>query len=185
MNTPILSFTTGSSKDKTTRAEIKIANALVQNNIPLAFTDSDIARGYAAASTKTTCLVNGSLSPHFKSALVNTMKIQPFSVAVDGSNDTGLEKMNPMTVRLYDVNQGSIVTRFLDMCLTKGTESATAASIFKKMDDVLKENGISWSNCVGVSVDNTSVNLGKRNSIMTRVLQNNPAVYFIWDVPAT
>ena len=106
------------------------------------------------------------------------MKIQPFSVAVDGSNDTGLEKMNPMTVRLYDVNQGSIVTRFLDMCLTKGTESATAASIFKKMDDVLKENGISWSNCVGVFVDNTSVNLGKRNSIMTRVLQNNTAVYF-------
>ena len=155
----------------------------MQNNIPLAFTDqlspllkdifpdSDIARGYAAASTKTTCLVNGSLAPHFKSALVNTMKIQPFSVAVDGSNDTGLEKMNPMTVRLYDVNQGSIVTRLLDMCLTKGTESATAASIFKKMDDVLKENGISWSNCVGVSVDNTSVNLGKKNSIMTRVLQ--------------
>jgi len=51
-NTPTLSFTTGSSKDKTTRTEIKIANALVQNNIPLAFTDSDIARGYAAASTK-------------------------------------------------------------------------------------------------------------------------------------
>jgi len=39
------------------------------------------------------------------------MKIQPFSVAVDGSNDTGLEKMNPMTVHLYDVNQGTIVTR--------------------------------------------------------------------------
>ena len=166
----------------------------MQNNIPLAFTDqlspllkvifpdSDIAKDYAAASTKTTCLVDGSLAPHFKSALVNTMKIQPFSVAVDGSNDTGLEKMNPMTVRLYDINQGIIVTRFLDMCLTKGTESATAASIFK---DVLQENGISQSNCVGVSVDNTSVNLGKRNSIMTRVLQNNPAVYFIWDVPAT
>jgi len=116
-NTPTLSFTTGSSKDKTTRAEIKIANALVQNNIPLAFTDqlspvvkdifpdSDIARGYAAASTKTTCLVNGSLAPHFKSALVNTTKIQPFSIAFDGSNNTGLEKMNPMTVRLYDVWQ--------------------------------------------------------------------------------
>ncbi len=78
----------------------------MQNNIPLAFTDhlspllkdifpdSEIARGYAAASTKTTCLVNGSLAPHFKLALVNAMKIQPFSVAVDGSNDTGLEKMN-------------------------------------------------------------------------------------------
>jgi len=108
MNTPTLSFTTGSSKDKTTRTEIKIANALVQNNIPLAFTDSDIARGYAAASTKTTCLVNGSLAPHFKSALVNTTKIQPFSIAFDGSNNTGLEKMNPMTVRLYDTTRGAL-----------------------------------------------------------------------------
>ena len=117
---------------QTTRAEVKIANALVQNNIPLAFTDhlspllrdifpdSEIAKGYASASTKTTCLVNGALAPHFKAIVVNAMKVQPFSVAVDGSNDTGLEKMNPMTVRLYDVNRGRIVTRFLDMCLTTG-----------------------------------------------------------------
>ena len=60
-----------------------------------------------------------------------------------------------------------------------GTESATAASIFEKMDVILQENGISWSNCVGVSVDNTSVNLGKRNSILTQVHQKNPAVYFM------
>lgn len=104
----------------------------MQNNILLAFTDqlspllkdifpdSDIAKGYAAASTKTTCLVNGSLAPYFNSALVNAMKLQPFSIAVDGSNDTGLEKVNPMTVSLYNINLGSIVTCFLDMCLTTG-----------------------------------------------------------------
>ena len=34
-------------------------------------------------------------------------------------------------------------------------------------------------NCVGVSVDNTSVNLGKRNSILTRVLVKNPTIYFM------
>ena len=111
---------------------MKTANALVQHNIPLAvadhlsplfrdiFPDSDIAKGYASASTKTTCIINGSLAPHFKAALVSAMKIQPFSIAVDGSNDSGLEKMNPMTVRLYDINDGKIATRFLDMCLTKG-----------------------------------------------------------------
>ena len=109
-----------------------MANAFVQHDVPLAvadhispllrdmFPDSDIAKGYASASTKTTCVINGSLAPHFKSALVSDMKCEPFSIAVDGSNDSGLEKMNPMTVRLYDVNQGKIVTRFLDMCLTKG-----------------------------------------------------------------
>ena len=104
----------------------------MQNNIPLsfsdhlspiirdAFSDSEIAKGYASAATKTTCLVNGCLAPYFKADLVTAMKTQPFSVAVDGSNDTGIEKMNPMTIRLYDVDQGHIVTRFLDMCLTTG-----------------------------------------------------------------
>ena len=47
------------------------------------------------------------------------------------------------------------------------------------MNDALTGNGISWDNCIGVSVDNTSVNLGKRNSIMTRVKQKNAASYFM------
>ena len=123
-------------------------------------------------------MINGSLVPHFKSALVSAMKSQPFSIAVDRSNDSGLE---PMMVRLYDVNHGKTVTRFLDMCLkvscicyfadivtvvilyTAGIEYATAESIFQKMNEVLQTNEVPWINCVGVSVDNTSVNLGKRN----------------------
>ena len=47
------------------------------------------------------------------------------------------------------------------------------------MNTALESNNISWSNCVGVSVDNTSVNLGKRNSIMTRAVQQNPSTYFM------
>ena len=52
-------------------------------------------------------------------------------------------------------------------------------SIFTKMDETLQNNDVSWENCVGVGVDNKSVNLGRRNSIMTRVLQNNPAAFFM------
>lgn len=48
------------------------------------------------------------------------MHTEPFSIAIDGSNDNGLDKMNPMTVRIYDVTRGKVVTQFLDMCLTKG-----------------------------------------------------------------
>ena len=47
------------------------------------------------------------------------------------------------------------------------------------MNRALKSNDIPWSNCVGVSVDNTSVNLGKKNSIMTRAVQQNPCTYFM------
>ena len=44
------------------------------------------------------------------------MKEEPFSLAIDGSNDNGLQKMNPMTVRIFDVSHGRISTKFLDMC---------------------------------------------------------------------
>lgn len=114
------------------RAEVKMANLLVQHNIPIAvadhlgpmmkdiFPDSSIAQGYASARTKTTCIINGSLGPHFKLALVDAMKSGPFSIAVDGSNDNGLEKLNPLTVRLIDSESGKVVTHLLDMCLTTG-----------------------------------------------------------------
>ena len=117
---------------QTTRAEVKIANALVQNNIPISFTDqlspllrdifpdSEIVQGYASASTKTTCIINGSLAPFFKKSLIESMRSGPFSIAIDGSNDTGIEKMNPITVRYFDEDEGRVQTRFFDMCLTKG-----------------------------------------------------------------
>ena len=37
-----------------------------------------------------------------------------------------------------------------------------------QIDDVLSFHGISWSKRMGFGMDNTNVNLGSRNSIMTR-----------------
>lgn len=115
---------------------MKVANALVQHNIPLAFTDhlsplmisifpdSEVAKAFSSTSTKTTCIINGALAPHFKSILVDSMKAGAYSIAVDGSNDTGLQKMHPMTVRVYEPSTGRIVTRFMDnMCSTTGKMS--------------------------------------------------------------
>ena len=43
------------------------------------------------------------------------MQNGPFSIAVDVSNDSGIEKMNPLTVKIFDTNQGVVSTQFLDM----------------------------------------------------------------------
>ena len=58
---------------------------------------------------------------------------------------------------------------FLDMCTTSGYGAATAETIFQKMDSVVKAHGIPWENCVSLSVDNASVNMGIRNSIRSRL----------------
>jgi len=107
------------------------------------------------------------------------MKGNPFSLLVDGSNDTGVEKLNPLTVKIFDINRRQVVTHLLDMCTTTGRECGTSLAIFSKIDSVLERFDIPWNHCVGFGVDNTSVNLGLRNSIMTHVKEKNAACYFM------
>ncbi|KAI4832261.1 hypothetical protein KUCAC02_015235, partial [Chaenocephalus aceratus] len=82
----------------TRRAEVKVAVAMVQHNVPFAvadhfsplykecFRDSPTAQGFKSASTKTMCLINEAVAPHFKRELVMKMRENPFTL--DGSNDT-------------------------------------------------------------------------------------------------
>lgn len=85
-------------------------------NVPLAFPDSKIAAKYHFASTKAMCMLKLAVAPSLKQQLIDNMKIHPFSVSVNGSNDNGLEKIHPLTIRIYDVSSGKIVTQFLDLC---------------------------------------------------------------------
>ena len=78
--------------------------------------------------------------------------------------------MNPLTVRLVDINTNMVDTQFLDMCCTTGQTSSTAATMFQKIDHFMTKLQLPWSNCVGFSLDNTSENLGVCNSIKTRVI---------------
>ena len=101
------------------------------------------------------------------------MREEPFSIAIDGSSDSSLEKMNHLTVRIL-TDSGIVHTELLDMCMSS---DSTAEEIFSKMQDAFNKHKMSWMNCIGLSVDNTSVNIGKRNSIKTQVLAENPAIY--------
>ena len=84
--------------------------------------------------------------------------------------------MNPVTVRIFYSSCSRVCTRFLDMCLTSGTEGGTAEAIFRGMCRALESPDILWNNCVGIGVDNTSVNVGRHNSIRSRALDKNPNI---------
>ena len=57
-------------------------------------------QAYHSASTKATCMLNGAVASTLKSKLLNKMRVQPFSICVDGLNDREFQKqkMNPVTV---------------------------------------------------------------------------------------
>ena len=155
---------------------------IAEHNIPLAvadhlgplfkdiFPDSKIAKNYACGKTKSTCILNQAIKPDLQSSLLEHIKNNYFSISTDGSNDQGLSKMNPVTVRLFDINQHKVVTQFLDMCLST---SSTADGIFTSIDNVFVQNELSWNNCISLGVDNTSVNIGKHHSLITKAREKN------------
>ena len=65
------------------------------------------------------------------------------------------------------------------MCLTKGKEAGTASIIYESIKEVIQRLTIPWSYCVVFSVDNASANVGRCNSIMTRVHSLNPSISFV------
>ena len=62
------------------------------------------------------------------------------------------------------------------MCTTKG---ATAADIFENFLQSYYTKSVYSCKCIAFSVDNASVNMGKRNSFKYRVLERNPDVHFV------
>ena len=45
--------------------------------------------------------------------------------------------MNPLIVPLFDINTSRVDTQLLNMCHTTGQTSGTAATFFKKTDDLM------------------------------------------------
>ena len=78
------------------------------------------------------------------------MKTSCYSIATDGSNDQGLQKMNLVTVRLFDINQNKVVTKFYDMC---SSTFSTAVGIFTAINTAMMKNSITCGNCVSLTVD--------------------------------
>ena len=107
-------------------------------------------------------MINGTVAPSFINSLTEQMKIQPFSISVDGSNDNELEKMNPVTIWIYDLNHNKVTTKFLEMC---ACPSSTAEALFNTFDTSLSsllDASNPLLNCTSCGVDNTSVNIGTR-----------------------
>ena len=181
-------FPQGSDTEKQTSiAEVKVVGFLAEHNLPFAnadhlgplfkaiFPDSKIAKTYSCSKTKASCILNRAIAPDLQSILIDQMKTSCYSIATDGSNDQGLQKMNPVTVRLFDINQHKVVTKFFDMC---PSTSSTAVGIFHAINASMTKNDLTWDNCVLLAVDNTSVNVGRNNSVIVEASKKKWKHYF-------
>ena len=101
------------------------------------------------------------------------MKSTPFCIMVDKSNDAGLEKMFPISVRIFDINYNriKIQSKFFDMNMLEGRDANTAEFMFSSIDQQLTSNDLSWDIVSALGLDNTNGNIGDHNSIKSRLLE--------------
>lgn len=86
--------------------------------------------------------------------------------------------MNPISIRIFEVNSGQVVTQFLDICTS--ISEALYTVVDGRLSELL-ESANPWEVCTSVGVDNTSINIGIQNSLRTKILKRNNSM----GVPAT
>ena len=76
----------------------------------------------------------------FRSELIRQMNSGPYSLGTDESNDkSGIKKLNPVLIRLFDDNKGKVSAQLLDMGACK---KGTAEALFNNIDSILRENKV-------------------------------------------
>ena len=66
-----------------------------------------------------------------------------------------------------------VVNQILEMCLSSFSD---ADGIFAAIDKAFANNGILWDKCISLGVDNTSVNIGKHHSLITKAREKNDVI---------
>ena len=77
-------------------------------------------------------------------------------------------------MRLWEERLGKVVTRFLDAPVCN---IATGETLFQALSAVLEARGIPWRNVIGYASDSARIMVGKRNSVLSRLIQKQPDVF--------
>jgi hypothetical protein len=169
----ISSFFSNSSDLNVIRAECLITNFLVEHNVSLSsadhvgpllrkiFPNSDLAKKYGCARTKTTAIVE-CFSADSTNKLVENLKKVPFIISTDGSNDTD-SNLYPIVVTYFDEISARVQSRILAVPVLKG--NSTGENIANLILQTLERFAIPVSNCIGLVADNAPVMMGCKSGV--------------------
>ena len=142
------------------------------------FPDSDIARKFASARTKTTAVVTNVLAPFVREKLIAAMKCRPFSLLFDEATDIGVVKSACMVIRIFDEEAGAVRSEFYR--LAELGEKADAQTLFVAVESVFREDAIPFDNLLGFASDGANAMLGCHNSVKTKLVAKQPNLFVMY-----
>ena len=87
-----------------------VTNFIVQHNQPIATADHLLQLFKTVFPDSTFAIINKAFEPYCHSFLVDYCKSNPFNIGHGGSNDTGVQKLKPVSVRIFDIKNSKTVS---------------------------------------------------------------------------
>lgn len=181
---PLESYLTKYSNTNIIKAEMLFTSFIVEHNIPIAvadhaaplfqamFPDSEVAKQYSCARTKTTAIVK-CMAESTSLEIVKVLQDSHFSLATDGSTDHNDIKLYPLVVTYFDINKGEIVNRLLSIV---ESDDGTGQGIFNALNQEMTQKSIPWSNCVSFGCDNANTMTGSVKGVAAFVKGCQPSI---------
>uniref|UniRef100_A0AAR2KN72 HAT C-terminal dimerisation domain-containing protein n=1 Tax=Pygocentrus nattereri TaxID=42514 RepID=A0AAR2KN72_PYGNA len=127
-------------------------SSLLKKTLP----DSDTAKKFSCARTKTEAIVDGVLAPHSVEVAHEALKNIPFcGINTDGSNH-GAVKIFPIIIQYFDWKEGGVQSKLIQ---AQDTPNETETTIANYLMETLAKNNLA-SKCIAFTGDNCNTNFG-------------------------
>ena len=152
-----------------------LSNDCTTHLIKAIFSDSDIAKKFTSARTKTASIITGVLAPFAQKSLLSELGEQPFSIFIDASNHNEV-KLFLLVVRFFSAKVG-VRVRILDL---RSMPCETSQQIVNFICSSLQENRLKLENITSFCADNAPVNFGSwqpkgKNNVFNRLQEQTSA----------
>ena len=101
------------------------------------------------------------------------MKQAPsFAIQLDKTTDVSSEAQFIVFCQFANIASKKITEHYL-FCKPLVVDATTNA-IFEKLDDYLKDKGLSWKNCKSVTIDGAAAMTGSINGVVKKIKERSP-----------
>ncbi|KAE8293881.1 SCAN domain-containing protein 3 [Larimichthys crocea] len=126
--------------------------------------------------TKCTAVITSVLAPHFREELKEDVGESPYSLYLDETTDTSVNKLLCICVKYRSQKHNKFVSTYLGLV---DLLSADAQGISDAIVSFLSECGLDIKHMVGIATDGASVMVGKHHSVFTLLKQKQPSLQLI------